>query len=121
MCDVNLDTESELQLLTESGDFIVVDFTCFTCPGSLYRKRDAYYPRAQQPGGPDTPVTAPIQTGDELTGHFKPGCGHSIGEWEIIRTSCFGVSGVMVCCPLCGYVQNLFVPASSFDNSDITT
>lgn len=81
--------------------------------GQLFPPRTGAYPPAVQPGGPGTPVTAPVQTTNEL-GLWFAGCGHSFNHWMVSFTSWAGVCGnsALMACPLCGYVQRILTPAS---------
>jgi hypothetical protein len=158
--------------------------------GSLFPRGDAY-PKPQQPGGPGTPVVAPVQPAAALDGvlsvppfplylgppdekmtRFFAGCGHGFMSWEIrfsswtrpIQAVGYGVGAygvgpydivvpqvgaygegaygagpygvgvgesggetsfetvgpaAFVCCPLCGYIQQIYYPASLLDQQDI--
>ena len=75
-----------------------------------------YLPPFSQPGGIGTP-TFPQQAENERQGMFFPGCGHSIMEYDV---RCGKVDGqpsapsAIVCCPLCGYVQDIITPYQAF-------
>lgn len=85
--------------------------------GGLYPHPD-YLPQPTQPGGTGTPVTDPSQTVDEHQGQFMPGCTHSINTWMLIRDGVDGVPSDIVCCPMCGWIQQI-QPAGFFDNVPI--
>jgi len=79
-----------------------------------------------QPNGPFTQVTNIPMTTDPLaktngvyisipSGRYFPGCGHSINEYLIQQLSLDGVTQAKaVTCPMCGYVQQLIVPAANY-------
>lgn len=81
----------------------------------------SFIPQPYQPGGPGTPVVFPFQTVnnflDEKTGRFFPGCGHSIMNWEISWDSLGGQPVALVKCPLCGWINSIWVPASLIENA----
>jgi len=152
--------------------------------GALFPHGDAY-PKPQQPGGPGTPVVAPVQPAAALDGvlsvppfplylgppdekmtRFFAGCGHGFMSWEIRFSSLtrpvkslgygegaygagpydvviggygmgaygagpYGVGNgatedfetvgpaAYVCCPLCGYIQQIYYPASLLEEQDL--
>jgi hypothetical protein len=101
--------------------------------GTLYVKPGVPQPpRYTQPGGQGTPVvptqppqpqpvTQPPYVGppQEHLGRFFPGCGHSIMSYEVVYVAVGGVPSAALLCPMCGYVQNLYTPASLLDQQDI--
>lgn len=74
-----------------------------------------YVPKPVQPGGIGTPVTMPTQTVAEHNGRFMPGCGHSIMAYEVDHIAISGVPSALVKCPLCGWIQSIWTPASLLD------
>jgi hypothetical protein len=80
----------------------------------------SFVPPPYQPGGPGTPVVFPFETVNnflnEKTGMFYPGCGHSIMHWEIAWCSVGGVPSAIVKCPLCGYINSIWTPASLIED-----
>lgn len=92
--------------------------------GQLYEPANRPYPRAIQAAGQGTPVTnitqPPVIYTDppyvgstnptaynERATMFSAGCAHCFMEWELIQTGISGVPMMLVCCPLCGYVQSI--------------
>lgn len=82
------------------------------------------YPPAQQPNGPGTPVTDPTQppviytnppyvantnptAWNERATMFSAGCNHCFQTWELIQVGINGVPMMLVCCPLCGFIQTI--------------
>lgn len=110
-------------------------------PGMIYKKREGY-PKAQQPGGPGTAVTAPFQPAaasppvenptaptvpfyvglpNEKLGRFFAGCGHSFNSWEVVIDTVCGQPQqpcALTLCPLCGYIENIYSPASVLLNQE---
>lgn len=82
--------------------------------GSLYPHPN-YLPQPTQLGGPGNPVTDPTQTINERTGQFNPGCTHSVNTYLIIRDGVNEQPSDLVCCPICGWIQQIF-PAGYLDN-----
>lgn len=75
-----------------------------------------YLPKPSQPGGPGTPITDPVQTVYEKNGFYYPGCGHSINSYDVVREAVDGIPSAIARCPICGWVEIIFTPASLFDN-----
>lgn len=75
-----------------------------------------YLPKSDQPGGIGTVVTDPTQTVEEQNGLYHPGCGHSVNSYDVSRAAVGGITSAIVKCPICGYVEAIFTPASLFDN-----
>ena len=104
------------QNLGNSGSSVVV--------GQLHSQTSGY-PPSQQQGGVGTPVTDPIQhigptsnikpdllfPINEFTGRFRPGCGHSINSYEVLRELVSGCdASALIVCPICKYIQNIITP-----------
>lgn len=62
-------------------------------------------------------VTDPVQTVQEKTGRFYPGCGHSINSFEILFEKVAGVKKALIVCPICGYIQRIADPAEVADDT----
>ena len=81
----------------------------------------SWLPPPYQPGGPGTPVIFPAETVNtqlnEKTGMFFPGCGHSIMHWEISWDSLGGQPVALVKCPLCGWINSIWNPASLIEDT----
>jgi len=77
-----------------------------------------YVVGAQQPGGIGTAVTDPTQTVNEATGRFRPGCGHSINNYEVLQQSYAGCPAVLVTCPICSFLQKIITPASALHDPE---
>jgi hypothetical protein len=75
--------------------------------------QDIGYAKPVQPGGIGTPVTAPIQTVDELTGDFYFGCGHSLRSIDVQIQGLAGCPTAFLRCPICKYLQRIISPASA--------
>jgi hypothetical protein len=80
--------------------------------GQLYRN-DGTTPQAQQPGGPGTPVTMPLETQGEMIGMWMAGCGHFFNVFSVYSAQIQGVTSALVCCPMCLYVQRIIQPYSA--------
>jgi hypothetical protein len=96
-------------------------------PGTLYIQ--GFHGVAwSQPGGPNTPVFPQQQNGvfvnypvpgqffSETSGLFTAGCGHWMDYPEIFTDydNATAEAAVLVCCPLCSYIQYLIEPAALF-------
>jgi len=95
----------------------------------------AGYPTPSQPGGIGTPVTDPTQPCtvypnggppptaytpqtnptpyNERAAMFFPGCGHAIRSWEVRWDAVNGEQMALICCPLCGYLQDILTPEAA--------
>lgn len=76
--------------------------------GELFQPNDAY-PVFEQPSGPGT-VTYPQQQIGEKLGTFTAGCGHFFNNWMVLNRAFLGVFSAYICCPVCGFVQNIVTP-----------
>src|SRR5271156_1464331 len=91
--------------------------------GQLYEVNRPY-PPAQQPNGIGTPVTDPTQppviyTNPPYVANTNPtayneratlytaGCAHCFMTWELIQVAIQEVPMMLICCPLCGYIQSI--------------
>jgi hypothetical protein len=100
--------------------------------GELYAPY-SYLPKFVQEGGAGTPVVPPpaeylvncgsLQIGNppvardplnQINGQWNSGCGHVINSWEVRQDTVDGVLSAIVCCPLCGFVQQIITPYSLF-------
>lgn len=92
--------------------------------GMLYEPKNRPYPPAVQPGGPGNVVTDPVQPSviysdppyvagtnptawNERSTMYGAGCNHRFQMWELIQVGISGVPMMLICCPLCGYIQSI--------------
>lgn len=101
--------------------------------GQLYEPANRPYPRGFQANGQGTPVTNFVQPSivypnnvapdfyaantnptayNERASMFTAGCAHCFRSWELIQTAVGGAPAMLICCPLCGYVQSILQPPS---------
>jgi hypothetical protein len=96
--------------------------------GALYPPGGLNGVKWQQPGGPGTEVFPQQQTSVELlaitpfserTGIQASGCGHSIDQPYLQQEydNDTGSSCMLVCCPMCGFVNYVIEPASEALNT----
>lgn len=78
--------------------------------GELLQPNDAY-PPFEQPGGTGT-ATRPQQHIGEKLGTFTAGCGHFFNNWMVLNRAFLGEFSAYICCPICGFVQNIVTPQS---------
>ena len=81
-----------------------------TPKGALLQPNDAY-PPFQQPGGTGAATFPQQQIGEKL-GMFTAGCGHFFNNWMVLNRAFLGQFSAYICCPICGYVQNIVTPQS---------
>lgn len=82
--------------------------------GQLY-PNDGTTPVPQQPGGPGTPVTMPIEQPGEQLGNWTAGCGHFFQNWMIYSAQIQGVTAALIVCPMCLYLQRIVTPYSDIN------
>lgn len=103
--------------------------------GGLYQPFNEGYPTPEQPGGTGSPVVPAQPPAQELippvqpvfvvgpplaetATRFHPDCGHHIMSWEVRRGTVNGAPAALLCCPRCGFVQNIYQPPSLLDNQE---
>jgi hypothetical protein len=100
--------------------------------GQLYEPKNRPYPPAQQPGGIGTPVVDPTQppviytnppyvagtnptAWNERATNYTAGCNHCFMCWELIQVAISGTPMMLICCPLCGYIQSILTVEEALD------